>query len=135
MRFNGRYVTFNPKDPIYINLKLPNGTIESYVCTLPTISVHNLIIGKIYIDVSGKSLNTNKITGEVSEIEWKERGWNGKNACLFNAITKDLEGKPYYKLYGKFNEYVQMIDVTDANAVEELIWKMRPKPKNSDFMF
>jgi len=55
MRFNGRYITFNPKDPIYINLKLPNGTLESYVCALPTISAHNLIIGKMYIDVSGKS--------------------------------------------------------------------------------
>lgn len=55
MRFNGRYVSFAPKDRIYITLKLPNGEKELYSSTLPATSVHNLVIGKLYIDVHGKS--------------------------------------------------------------------------------
>lgn len=55
MRFNGRYVIFQPKDPIFINLKLADGRLESYTCGLPVITVHNLVIGKVYIDVNGKS--------------------------------------------------------------------------------
>lgn len=55
MRFNGRYVLFAPKDRIYINLKLTDGTTEFYSSNLPLSSVHNLVIGKLYTDVHGKS--------------------------------------------------------------------------------
>jgi len=55
MRFNGRYVLFAPKDRVYINLKLKDGSKELYSFNLPATSVHNLIIGKLYIDVNGKS--------------------------------------------------------------------------------
>lgn len=107
MRFNGRYAIFAPKDPVYIDLKLADGSIESYTCTLPVITVHNLVFGKVYIDVMGKSSNINNITGEISEIEWKERGWSAKNYCMFNAITKSKDGKSsFYRLHGRFNEYI-----------------------------
>lgn len=55
MRFNGRYVLFAPKDRVYINLKLPDGSVELYSFNLPATSVHNLIIGKLYVDCAGKS--------------------------------------------------------------------------------
>jgi len=59
MKFNGRYVLFAPRDRLYINLKLSDGTSEFYSSTLPYTSVHNLVIGKLYIDVHGKSLVIN----------------------------------------------------------------------------
>jgi len=83
MRFNGRYVIFTPKEPIFINLKLPDGTIEYYTCGIPVITVHNLVIGKIYIDVSGKASITNNVSGEYAEMEFKDRGWSGKNVSAF----------------------------------------------------
>ena len=62
MRFNGRYVMFAPKDRVYITLKLEDGSHEFYSCTLPLTSVHNLVIGKLYIDVHGKSQVINHTT-------------------------------------------------------------------------
>lgn len=55
MRFNGRYVLFAPKDRVYVKLKLKDATEELYSFNLPPTSVHNLIIGKMYIDVAGKT--------------------------------------------------------------------------------
>jgi len=80
MRFNGRYVLFAPKDRVYINLNLKNGNKELYSFNLPATSVHNLIIGKVYVDVHGKSQVINHNTNEICDIELKEKGWSGKNA-------------------------------------------------------
>ena len=55
MKFNGRYISFAPNDRVYITLKLEDGSQEFYSCTLPQTTVHNLVIGKLYIDVHGKS--------------------------------------------------------------------------------
>ena len=80
MRFNGRYILFAPSDKFYINLMLPNGEKEKYVSTLPSSSVHNLVIGKIYVEVEGITKTTNVNTQEECTMEWKSRGWTAKNA-------------------------------------------------------
>lgn len=135
MRFNGRYVVFQPKDPIYINLKLADGSVESYTCSLPVITVHNLVIGKVYVDVNGKSQNVNNITGEIADMEFKERGWSGKNAGVFTATTKTKDGKPCFRVHGRFNQYAIVQDLNDSAAPEEEVWRARNKPSNSDFMY
>ena len=43
--------------------------MESYSATLPVVTVHNLVIGKMYIDVVGKCLVVNDTTVEVCELE------------------------------------------------------------------
>lgn len=53
IKFNGRYMIMQPKEPIFINLKLPSGELEHYTCLLPQITVHNLILGKMYVDLIG----------------------------------------------------------------------------------
>jgi hypothetical protein len=55
MKFNGRTVSFIPKDRLNIILKLPDGTQEHYTSNMPISSAHNLILGKLYIDVIGKT--------------------------------------------------------------------------------
>jgi hypothetical protein len=62
LKFNGRYAIFSPKEKCYFNLKIPGGGVESYSATLPSVTVHNLVIGKTYIDIVGKSLITNDHT-------------------------------------------------------------------------
>lgn len=50
---------FAPNDKVYMTLNLADGTRECYSTTLPATSVHNLIIGKMYVDVVGKSTIVN----------------------------------------------------------------------------
>ena len=47
-----------------------NGDLEMYSATLPDVSVHNLVLGKMYIEVSGKCQVKNETTGDVCELEY-----------------------------------------------------------------
>lgn len=49
-RFNGRNIIVVPKNRTYISLKLPNGTKENYSWGVPPAAIHNLVIGKLYIE-------------------------------------------------------------------------------------
>lgn len=55
LKFNGRYALFEPKDKFKIELKLNNATKEVYMANLPTVTVHNLVLGKMYIEIVGKT--------------------------------------------------------------------------------
>jgi hypothetical protein len=54
-KFNGRSIITQPPNRIYVVLKLPNGEREVFSSTQPTLAAHNLVIGKMYVDVSGKA--------------------------------------------------------------------------------
>ena len=41
-------------------------------------------------------------TNEYVEIEFKKRGWGGKNANYMVATVKTTSGKPAYKVEGRY---------------------------------
>ena len=70
-------------------LKLQNNSDqELYSANQPPIAAHNLIIGKLYVEAVGKVKCINHSTNEVCDIEFKERGWNGKNANISIGLIK-----------------------------------------------
>lgn len=127
-KFNGRYVIIAPKNHNFINLKLPDGTVENIYWNVPQTAIHNIIIGKMYIDIRGKTVIKNHNTGDVCEMEWKERGWNGKNAHVVEGIVKNKYGEPRYKMSSVFTEYAKIQDLTDPNAKEEIVYTLRERP-------
>lgn len=118
-RFNGRYISFAPKHRVYINLKLANGKTECYSWTIPVSTIHNLLIGKMYVEVRGKSQIINHSTGETCDMEWKERGWGGKNPHQVVGIVKTSSGEPRFKMQGRFTDTLSIVDLLDQNKFEE----------------
>ena len=128
MKFNGRYIVFTPKDRVYITLKLFDGSTEFYSCTLPLTSLHNLVIGKLFIDIHGKSLVTNHTTLETCEMDWKERNWRGKNSNVLIATVKTASGRAAYKVQGKFSESLNLVNI-ETSEEQEIF---RPSEKLDD---
>ena len=133
-RFNGRYISLISTNRNYINLKLPNGELEQYSWTVPNCAIHNLVIGKLYVEMRGKSQIFNHTTGDVCDIEWKERGWSGKPDRL-TGIVKSTAGEPMYRMQGTFTEAMSICDLTDPNAQEEEVFRMNPKSTNYESMY
>lgn len=131
-KFNGRCVTVAPQGREYMRLKLANGHYEDYSWSIPKTAAHNLLIGKMYIEMFGKSQLFNHTSGAICDIEWKERGWSGKPDRV-SGIVKSASGEQRYSIEGVFSESLVIRDI--ASGDEEVIFEMRPKPKNSDMMF
>ena len=77
----------------------------------------------------------NHNTGEYCDMEWKERGWSGKNACMVTGYAKTAAGDPCFKIDGKYTESATITDLHDIKSFEEQVWKMRTKPEGCEGMY
>jgi len=75
----------------------------------------------------------NHTTQETCDLEWKERGWTGRNANMLVGSVRSASGKTHYKLSGKFTESLTLTNID--NNEEQEIWHVSPKPENSDIMY
>ena len=80
-------------------------TNEQFTIERPTSTVNNLIFGEMYVEHVGTMTVQNMLTKDKCEIEFKKRGWGGKNAFEFEGycIIKFKEKK--YKVEGKWNSH------------------------------
>lgn len=62
---------------MHIKLKTTN---EHFSIERNNTSVNNLIFGEMYVEHFGKMEIKNHQTGEYCIIDFKKRGWGGKNA-------------------------------------------------------
>ena len=44
-------------------------------------------------------------------MQWKERGWTGKNMHCVEGIAKTALGEPRFKVHGKFTDTVSIVDL------------------------
>ena len=88
-KFNGRYLTINETFRGSVELFIgEDRSLESYEIVLPTLSVHNLVMGTMYLDLGEQLIVRNLNTREYAIVEFQRRGWTTKE-------------KDYYKLEGK----------------------------------
>jgi hypothetical protein len=54
LKFNGRYIFYQPQERSYIRIKTSEDKYELYSTVLPATSVHNFVMGQLYTDTYGK---------------------------------------------------------------------------------
>jgi hypothetical protein len=115
-KFNGRNIGCTPTSRLYLKLKKPNGTWELYSMSCPSAACHNIIIGKLYVDLHGKLSVKNHTSGEEANFEFHQRGWSGSNKQMVTGTCKNKIGKPIFKITGRWSE---SISVTNIESGEE----------------
>ena len=120
---------FTPEGSMHVYLKKHS---EHYTISRPVTSANNLILGTPYIDQHGKSLAKNHKTGHVCDVEYKRRGWGGKNAGRLEGDIKDKNGQVVGTVYGTWSEKIQF---KDSNGKESEVWKINDKIENWDHLY
>ena len=67
-------------------------------------------------------------------MDFKERGWSGPANANRVKATVTCGGTPKYKIEGRFNESLNLINL-ETGEVQEGIWRMNPKPENHEWMY
>eukprot|EP00879_Flechtneria_rotunda_P011364 GHRR01011869.1.p1 GENE.GHRR01011869.1~~GHRR01011869.1.p1 ORF type:complete len:445 (+),score=178.41 GHRR01011869.1:119-1453(+) len=134
-KFQGNSLEVYPKGRTRISLKR-TGELFSHVP--PQAKVHNLVIGKAWIDSFGQFLVTNNATGDRVELDFKACGWFGSGQYEFDGFVLDAEGNAKGIMSGKWNSYVELApchpDGTPvADTEKRRLWTCKDKPEDDAY--
>lgn len=107
LKFWGKSVEAEPRGTITLEL-LKNG--EAYTWTNPTCCVHNIIIGKLWIEQYGTVEIINHSTGDKCILNFKPCGLFGKELHRIEGYVQDKNKKKLSVIYGKWTECLWCVD-------------------------
>ncbi|XP_056129027.1 oxysterol-binding protein-related protein 2-like [Lampris incognitus] len=114
LKFWGKSVEAEPKGTITLELLKHN---EAYTWSNPYCCVHNVILGKLWIEQYGTVEIVNHSTGDKCVLSFKPCGMFGKELHKVEGYIQDKSKKKRCVIYGKWTECVWSVDpqVYEAN--------------------
>ncbi|KAF6303100.1 oxysterol binding protein like 1A [Rhinolophus ferrumequinum] len=131
LKFWGKSVEAEPKGTITLELLEHN---EAYTWTNPTCCVHNIIVGKLWIEQYGNVEITNHKTGDKCVLNFKPCGLFGKELHKVEGYIQDKSKRKLCALYGKWTECLYSIDPATFDAYKKNDKKNTEEKKNSKQM-
>ncbi|XP_073535277.1 oxysterol-binding protein-related protein 1 isoform X1 [Phyllobates terribilis] len=116
LKFWGKSVEAEPKGIITLELLKHN---EAYTWTNPTCCVHNIIVGKLWIEQYGNMEITNHKTGDKCILNFKPCGLFGKELHKVEGYIQDKSKKKLSALYGKWTECLYNIDTASFDTFKK----------------
>ena len=110
---------------------------EWYECIPPIFSIHNLVIGQLYVDIGeSMTISSQKRPNEKSEIRFERRSWFSNDAFKFQGETYKEEGKKKQNQYLFTGNWNGTITITNVKTKEgKKVWTKRPYPEKVDWMY
>uniref|UniRef100_A0A8C6CUK7 Oxysterol-binding protein n=1 Tax=Moschus moschiferus TaxID=68415 RepID=A0A8C6CUK7_MOSMO len=127
LKFWGKSIEAKPKGTMTLELLEHN---EAYTWMNPTCCVHNIIVGKLWIEQYGKAEMTNHKTGDKCVLNFKPCGLFGKELHIVEGYIQDKSKKKLCTLYGKWTECLYSVDLATFDAYQKKD-KKNTEEKNS----
>ncbi|XP_029447010.1 oxysterol-binding protein-related protein 1 isoform X5 [Rhinatrema bivittatum] len=128
LKFWGKSVEAEPRGIITLELLKHN---EAYTWTNPTCCVHNIIVGKLWIEQYGSVEISNHKTGEKCVLSFKPCGLFGKELHKVEGYIQDKSKKKLCALYGKWTECLYSVDPATFDAYKKNDKKNAEEKKNA----
>ncbi|CDJ69276.1 oxysterol-binding protein, putative [Eimeria necatrix] len=87
--------------------------------------IHNVIWGKLWIEVDGTSLVQNETSGDFSVVQFLRKGWLDKTCHHLRAIIFDASGRPAYRLSGQWSSAIYVEEAPAFPPHKK--WKVPPQ--------
>ncbi|KAG8597958.1 hypothetical protein GDO81_002445 [Engystomops pustulosus] len=148
-KFRGKYLSIMPLGDIHLEF-LSSG--NHYVWKKVTSTVHNIIVGKLWIDQSGDIEITNYKTKDKCQLKFTPYSYFSRDiARKVTGVVTDANGKAHYVLSGTWDEKMEcakIVQSSQGNGSAEgkqktvyqtlppkLLWKKYPLPDNAENMY
>ncbi|XP_049644736.1 oxysterol-binding protein 2 isoform X2 [Suncus etruscus] len=148
-KFRGKYLSIMPLGAIHLEFKASG---NHYVWRKSTSTVHNIIVGKLWIDQSGDIEIVNHKTNDRCQLKFLPYSYFSKDvARKVTGVVSDSLGKAHYVLSGSWDEQMECAKIMQSSAsstsVEgkqktvyqtlpaKLLWKKYPLPENAENMY
>uniref|UniRef100_A0A8C6Z2C2 Oxysterol-binding protein n=1 Tax=Nothoprocta perdicaria TaxID=30464 RepID=A0A8C6Z2C2_NOTPE len=147
-KFRGKYLSIMPLGTIHCVF---HSSGNHYTWKKVTTTVHNIIVGKLWIDQSGEIEIVNHKTGDKCVLKFVPYSYFSRDvARKVTGEVADPAGKVHFFLLGTWDEKMDCYKVTagtgdssaegrqrahEADESRVLLWKRNPLPKYAENMY
>ncbi|XP_031415282.1 oxysterol-binding protein 1 isoform X2 [Clupea harengus] len=149
-KFRGKYLSIMPLGSIHCVFEKSN---NHYTWKKVTTTVHNIIVGKLWIDQSGEIDIVNHETGDRCHLKFAPYSYFSRDvARKVTGVVTDKEGKAHYVLSGTWDEKMEFSRVMQSSRGDENgtegrqktvyqtlkareIWRKTPLPEGAENMY
>ncbi|XP_054531803.1 oxysterol-binding protein 2 isoform X5 [Pan troglodytes] len=148
-KFRGKYISIMPLGAIHLEFQASG---NHYVWRKSTSTVHNIIVGKLWIDQSGDIEIVNHKTNDRCQLKFLPYSYFSKEAARkVTGVVTDSQGKAHYVLSGSWDEQMECSKVVHSSPSSpssdgkqktvyqtlsaKLLWKKYPLPENAENMY
>lgn len=108
LKFWGKSIEIQPKG--ILTLELPKHR-ESYSWSNVNYCVHNIIVGKLWLEQYGMLEVTNHTNGLKAVITFKPSGWFSKDLHRVEGFIMDKQKNKLRYIYGKWTDLLKSVDI------------------------
>lgn len=108
-----------------VHLRIPKYG-DHFTWNRATLCIHNIVVGKTWIDNYGEVTVVNHSTGETSRVRFHKA--SSREQCRISGKVYDSKGIPHYTIFGNYMEAIYVcpepctnFDVNDPDV--RLLWK------------
>ncbi|XP_058240358.1 oxysterol-binding protein 1-like isoform X1 [Hemibagrus wyckioides] len=149
-KFRGKYLSIMPLGSIHCIFEKSN---NHYTWKKVTTTVHNIIVGKLWIDQSGEIDVINHRTGDRCHLKFAPYSYFSRDvARKVTGVVTDKDGKAHYVLSGTWDEKMECSRVMQSSRGGENgtegrqktvyqtlkareLWKKTPLPDGAENMY
>uniref|UniRef100_A0AAQ4NPT7 Oxysterol-binding protein n=1 Tax=Gasterosteus aculeatus aculeatus TaxID=481459 RepID=A0AAQ4NPT7_GASAC len=148
-KFRGKYLSIMPLGTIHAIFEKGN---NHYTWKKVTTTVHNIIVGKLWIDQSGEIDVVNHTTGDRCHLKFAPYSYFSRDvARKVTGVVTDKDGKAHYVLSGTWDEKMEFSRVMQSSRGEngsegkqktvyqtlkaKEVWKRNPLPEGAETMY
>ncbi|XP_054629198.1 oxysterol-binding protein 2 isoform X2 [Dunckerocampus dactyliophorus] len=148
-KFRGKYLSIMPLG--YIHLQF-HSSGNHYVWRKVTSTVHNIIVGKLWIDQSGDIEIVNHKTKETCQLKFSPYSYFSRDVPRkVTGVVADSGGQAHYILSGTWDEKIESAKIIQSSRggsgsegkqktiyqtlSPKLLWKKYPLPENAENMY
>lgn len=111
LKFWGKNVELQTKGVITVELPRYG---ESYTWHSVDTAIHNIIVGKLWVEFFGHTEIVNHKTGHKCSLNFRPAGWFGRDLHKVDGYITDKTGRKLRRVFGKWPEYFYCMPVDDA---------------------
>uniref|UniRef100_A0A669F474 Oxysterol-binding protein n=1 Tax=Oreochromis niloticus TaxID=8128 RepID=A0A669F474_ORENI len=149
-KFRGKYLSIMPLGTIHAVFEKSN---NHYTWKKVTTTVHNIIVGKLWIDQSGEIDVVNHTTGDRCHLKFAPYSYFSRDvARKVTGVVMDKDGKAHYVLSGTWDEKMEFSKVMQSSRGGENgtegkqktvyqtlkareLWRRNPLPDGAETMY
>ncbi|XP_038149695.1 oxysterol-binding protein 2 [Cyprinodon tularosa] len=147
-KFRGKYISVVPLGNIHLQF---HSSGNHYVWSKVTSTVHNIIVGKLWIDQSGDIDLVNTTTKDTCRLKFSPYSYFSRDVPRkVTGVVEDAQGTAHYILSGTWDDKMESAKIVESSRGSggsegkqktvyqtlqpKLLWKKYPLPDNAENM-